>query len=139
MMLDVILRITTKMILPFILVFAFYVHFHADFGPGGGFQAGVIAAGMVFLYAIVFGIFAAEQIVPREMAHAMAPLGVLIYCTAGLPSFFYNQNFLDFDILAKSGDIGQHIGIIWVEVGVIVTVAGSMLSIFYALISRGRR
>ena len=41
--------IGTKLILPFILLFALYVQFHGDYGPGGGFQAGVIAAGMVIL------------------------------------------------------------------------------------------
>ncbi|MAI49711.1 MAG: cation:proton antiporter, partial [Rhodospirillaceae bacterium] len=39
-----VLRITTKLLFPFILLFALYVQFHGDFGPGGGFQAGVIFA-----------------------------------------------------------------------------------------------
>ena len=51
---DLILRIGAKLILPFILLFALYVQFHGDFGPGGGFQAGVISAAMVILYAIIF-------------------------------------------------------------------------------------
>ena len=33
------------------LLFALYVQFHGDFGPGGGFQAGVIAAAAIVLYA----------------------------------------------------------------------------------------
>ncbi len=41
MRLDVILRIATKLLLPFILLFGLYVQFHGDYGPGGGFQAGV--------------------------------------------------------------------------------------------------
>ena len=45
MSLDLILRVGTKLILPFILLFALYVQFHGDYGPGGGFQAGVITAG----------------------------------------------------------------------------------------------
>ncbi len=35
-----VLRVTTKLLMPFILLFALYVQFHGDFGPGGGFQAG---------------------------------------------------------------------------------------------------
>ena len=42
MKLDLILRVGAKLILPFILLFALYVQFHGDYGPGGGFQAGVI-------------------------------------------------------------------------------------------------
>ena len=60
MSLDLILRIGTKLILPFILLFALYVQFHGDYGPGGGFQAGVITAGMVILLAITFGLEAAQ-------------------------------------------------------------------------------
>ena len=34
--------------IPYILLFALYVQFHGDFGPGGGVQAGVIfAAGFI--------------------------------------------------------------------------------------------
>lgn len=135
---DVILRVTTKLVLPFILLFALYVHFHADFGPGGGFQAGVIAAGMVILYAIVFGLFAARKAVPPKLANALAPIGVVIFAAAGLPALMFNKNFLDYSVYASHADKGQHYGILLIEVGVIVTVAGSMLSIFYALVERGR-
>ena len=42
---DLILRVVGKLMIPFILLFALYVQFHGDLGPGGGFQAGVIIAG----------------------------------------------------------------------------------------------
>ncbi len=138
MRLDVILRITTKLILPFILLFGLYVHFHGDFGPGGGFQAGVIAAGMLILFSIIFGVYAAKQVVPEGVATFMVPLGILIYASAGIPALLVNQNYLNFGVLADHADHGQHIGILWVEVGVLTTVAGSMISIFYALVQRGR-
>ncbi|MEO5696510.1 MAG: MnhB domain-containing protein, partial [Burkholderiaceae bacterium] len=41
---DLILRVVAKLLIPFILLFGLYVQFHGDFGPGGGFQAGVILA-----------------------------------------------------------------------------------------------
>lgn len=135
---DVILRVTTKLVLPFVLLFGLYVHFHADFGPGGGFQAGVIAAGMVILYAIVFGVFAAKRAVPPKVVHAMGPLGVIIFAAGGLPALFFNQNYLNYSVLGPTTYKGQHYGVIWVEVGVIMAVAGAMLSIFYALVERGR-
>ncbi|MGB2254591.1 MAG: DUF4040 domain-containing protein, partial [Spongiibacter marinus] len=39
-----ILRIVSKVLIAPILLFALYVQFHGDYGPGGGFQAGVIFA-----------------------------------------------------------------------------------------------
>ena len=45
-----ILKVVGRLFIPFILLFAFYVQFHGDYGPGGGFQAGVIfAAAFVLL------------------------------------------------------------------------------------------
>ena len=70
MSLDLILRVGTKLILPFILLFALYVQFHGDYGPGGGFQAGVIAASVVILLAITFGLEAAHRIAPNRWWNA---------------------------------------------------------------------
>ena len=51
---NLVLRIGAKMLIPLILVFALYVQFHGESGPGGGFQAGVIFAAAFILYALVF-------------------------------------------------------------------------------------
>ena len=74
-----ILRIITKLLLPFILLFALYVQFHGDFGPGGGFQAGVIFAAGFILYAMVFGVQAAQRILPDGILRAGIAGGGLIY------------------------------------------------------------
>ena len=91
MSLDLILRVGTKLILPFILLFALYVQFHGDFGPGGGFQAGVITAGMVILLAITFGLEAAQRIAPQALVERMIPLGVLIYAGTGVAGLLHGQ------------------------------------------------
>ena len=52
-----VLRIIAKIIIPMILLFALYVQFHGDYGPGGGFQAGVIFAAGFILYGLVFGTY----------------------------------------------------------------------------------
>ena len=138
MKLDLILRITTKLVLPFILLFALYVHFHGDYGPGGGFQAGVIAAAMVILYSIVFGLDAAQRVIPKWLVERMVPVGVLLYAATGLPSLVFGMNYLDYSVLAHEAKHGRHLGILLVETGVIITVAGTMTAIFYAFVERGR-
>lgn len=138
MKLDVIFRVTTKVIVPFILVFALYVQFHGDFGPGGGFQAGVVAAGAVILYAIVFGVDAAKRMIPPAVVEFMIPLGVLIFAGVGVVSMLLGENYLNYSVLAHDGPHGQEYGIIAVEFGVLVTVSGTMVAVFYAFIGRGR-
>lgn len=138
MKLDVVLRIVSKLLLPFMLIFAFYVQFHADYGPGGGFQAGVAVAAAVILYAIMFGLDAAIRAVPMRLVEIMVPLGVLIFAGVGVASLFLGGNYLDYDVLLQDDKQGQHLGVILVEIGVLVSVAGTMLAIFYAFAGRGR-
>jgi multicomponent Na+:H+ antiporter subunit B len=138
MSLDLVLRIGTKLILPFILLFALYVQFHGDYGPGGGFQAGVITAGMVILVAITFGLNAAERIAPQWLVEAMIPLGVLIYAGTGVIGLLMGQNYLDYSVLSPEPAQGRHLGIFLVEAGVFVTVSGTMTALFYAFVDRGR-
>lgn len=138
MRLDLIFRVVTKIFIPFILVFALYVQFHGDFGPGGGFQAGVIAAAMVIFYAIIFGLEAAQRIVPPRAVELMVPTGVAIFAGVGVVSLLLGENYLNYSPLAHDSAHGQEYGILLVEFGVLVTVAGTMTTIFYCFIGRGR-
>ncbi len=138
MKLDVVLRVVVKLVLPFMLLFALYVQFHGELGPGGGFQAGVIAAGMMILYALIFGIRQAKQIVPQRLVELLVPTGVLIFTGTGVVSMLLGANFLDYSPLGPDSRHGQEYGIIAVELGVLITVASSMLAIFYAFVERGR-
>lgn len=127
----VILRIVVKLLLPAILIFALYVQFHGDYGPGGGFQAGVAAAAAIILYGMVFGIPAAREVVPQQVVYVMIPLGVLIFGGTGVLDLFLGANFLDYSPMGSHQESGQHLGILIVEAGVFVTVASTMVAIFY--------
>jgi multicomponent Na+:H+ antiporter subunit B len=138
MKLDVILRIGVKLILPFVLLFGLYVHFHGDYGPGGGFQAGVVGAAVVILYGLIFGIEAAKRLAPPALLERMVPLGVLVYVVTGLPAMFLGNRYLDYGVYAEPGSGNRTLGILLVETGVLITVFASMTVIFYALTERGR-
>ncbi len=135
---DIVLRITTKLILPFILVFALYVQFHGDYGPGGGFQAGVIAAAAIVLYSIIYGLPAAQRIAPPNIVRLLIPAGVGLFTGVGVVAMLMGGNFLNYSVLEHDPVGGQHLGILLVELGVLITVSGTMVSIFYAFAGRGR-
>lgn len=135
---DAILRIGTKLMVPFIFLFGLYVQFHGDFGPGGGFQAGVIAAAMMVLYTITFGLRAAQRVVPPVLLEFMIPLGVLIYAGTGVAGLLLGSNYLDYSVLEHDPVHGQELGILLVETGVLITVSATMTAIFYAFAGRGR-
>ena len=135
---NLILRLVSKSLIPLIIVFALYVQFHGDYGPGGGFQAGVIMSAAIILYALVFGLDAAEQIIPSTMLRILASLGALIYAGVGVVTLFLGGNYLDYSVLGETRVAGQHLGILLVELGVGMTVFAVMLIIFFAFAGRGR-
>lgn len=124
-----VLRVVSKLLIPHILLFAFYVQWHGDYGPGGGFQAGVIFAAAIILYALIFGLEAAERAVRPQLAHAGVAIGLLVYMGVGLVTMALGGAFLGYDQL---GHHGQHRGILLVELGVGITVASVMITIFYS-------
>lgn len=132
-------RVATKLIVPLILLFALYVQFHGDFGPGGGFQAGVIFGSGVILYSLTYGLHAARKIFPPWLLRLCISSGVLLYAGVGVVSLLLGGNFLDYDVLDHHDPVhGQHLGIFLVELGVGITVAGVMITIFFAFGWRGR-
>lgn len=134
---DIVLRVGAKLLIPFIALFALYVQFHGDFGPGGGFQAGVILAAAVILHALIFGLADARRVVPEPVVESMMAIGVLIYAGVGVAGLLLGGNFLDYFVLDPNPVHGQERGIFWVEAGVLVTVSGVMLKIFYMFADRG--
>jgi multicomponent Na+:H+ antiporter subunit B len=135
---DLVLRVVGKLLLPYILLFALYVQFHGDFGPGGGFQAGVIIAAALIFYALIYGLPAARKVMPEPLVESMMAVGVLIYGGVGLAGLLLGGNYLDYFVLDPDPVHGQERGIFWVEVGVATTVSGVMLKIFYMFTDRSR-
>lgn len=131
-----ILRIVSKILIPPIMLFALYVQFHGEYSPGGGFQAGVIFASSIILYAMLFGVEQARKAVSVPAVKILAALGVLIYGSVGIASMLNGGNYLDYSALFENDITGQHVGIIIIELGVGITVATAMILIFLTFARR---
>jgi multicomponent Na+:H+ antiporter subunit B len=134
-----ILRVVAKMLIPGILLFALYVQFHGDYGPGGGFQAGVIFAAGVILYGLVFGIENLRKFAPPAVVTFFIGLGLLIFAGVGVASMIMGGNYLDYGVFGHDFAEGQHLGILLVELGVGITVAAVMIMIFFLFADRAER
>ena len=64
---DPILRVCTKIIVGPIILFGLYVQFHGDYGPGGGFQAGVIVAAGFILHSLIFGLSEGRRLITQKL------------------------------------------------------------------------
>jgi len=131
-----VLQIVTKLIIPFVMLFALYVQFHGDYGPGGGFQAGVIFASAFILHGLIFGLQRTRRVITPAALRITMSVGVLIYLGTGILSMMLGGNLLDYGVLAHDAKHGQHWGIFAVELGVGVTVTAVMISLFYSFASK---
>ncbi len=130
---SLILREVCNFTIPAVMLYALYVQFHGDYGPGGGFQAGVIFAAAVILYALVYGRERVQRIFPTNIVRIFVSIGLLLYASVGVATMFMGGNFLDYDALLHDRQHAQHLGIFLIELGVGITVAAVMIVIFYAL------
>ncbi len=135
---NIILRAVAKLFIPLIMLFALYVQFHGDFGPGGGFQAGVIFAAAFILHALINGVEETQKIAKPSTVEVFVAIGVLLYAGTGVVALLKGGTFLDYGVLEHDPVHGQHLGILLVELGVGITVASVMITIFYVFAGRGR-
>ena len=133
----IVLRVVAKLLIPSILLFALYTQFHGDYGPGGGFQAGVIYTAAFILHTLVFGLENTKKIISPKLVQVLSAVGVMLYASVGFASIFLGGNFLEYGALIPStlahaaNPAGQHLGILLVELGVGITVSSVILTIFY--------
>ena len=128
---QVVPRVVAKLLIPYILLYALYVQWHGDYGPGGGFQAGVIFAAAIILYALIFDLRAAQRAIRPWVVGLLVPLGLLLYIGVGIVTILKGGVFLDYSVLDHDPVHGQHLGILLIELGVGTTVAAVMITIFY--------
>ncbi len=133
-----ILRVTTKLLFAPIILFALYVQFHGDYGPGGGFQAGVIFAVAFILHAFCYGLDETKKAVPQKALTVAMVIGLLFYVGTGVATMLLGANLLGYDSIDPDSThhAGQHYGILLVEWGVGMCVASTMMTIFYHFTGR---
>ena len=133
---EVIIRTVSRKLIPLILLFALYVQFHGDFGPGGGFQAGAIFSAGFILYSLIFGFDKLVAAVSPRLLELISVTGVLLYIGVGFLCMILGGEFLNYSVLGDTQVAGQHIGILLVEFGVFLSVFSVLLLIFYCFASR---
>ena len=125
---SIIVRTVSRILTPFIQLFALYVIMHGHSSPGGGFQGGVILGASIILLAISFGIEEAKARLSRTLLTVFTSLGVFIYGGIGVLCVILGANYLDYGILPVAEP--RSIGMLGVEIGVGITVMAVMVSIF---------
>lgn len=126
-----------RLLVPFIQIFALYVISHGHYGPGGGFQGGVILAASMMLLRLALGEEEEHRRFSPSTAATLASVGILVYAAAGVLPMAFGGAFLDYGHLPIPGLVGSELrslGILIVETGVSMVVWGTLVIIFDYLI-----
>lgn len=139
---DIIIQTVTRLLTPFVQLFALYVIAHGHYSPGGGFQGGCILGASFILMAVANDISFVKKRLPERLNTALISAGVLAYAGIGLACLLLGANFLDYGILHKVLPVdavkARALATLGVEIGVGITVMAVMVSIFLNLLSGGR-
>ena len=127
-----VLHVVARLLIPLIMLFALYVQFHGDYGPGGGFQAGVIFSVGFILYGLIYGVDKLREVINPTLIRTCAAAGVLLYAGVGVAGMLSGGEFLNYSVLAEDPVAGQHLGILIIEFGVGLTVASTMTVLLFA-------
>jgi multicomponent Na+:H+ antiporter subunit B len=135
---SVVVQTFVRVLAPLVQVFAIYVLFFGHDSPGGGFQAGVMLGASYVLVALALGREALTRRVNERVCLALAAGGVLIYLGTGLVPMLLGANFLDYGALPVGESVprARYYGILFVETGVGVGVAATLVLLFCRLADR---
>jgi multicomponent Na+:H+ antiporter subunit B len=140
---DLIIKTASRLIIPFIQIFALYVIAHGHHSPGGGFQGGVILGASVILFAISFDLRTSIKRVSEKASSFICTAGIFIYAVTGAICLLFGANFLDYSALAAllgtDPVTARSHGILIVEIGVGMAVMTVMVTLYYNLASAGRQ
>ncbi|MBE9541201.1 MAG: hypothetical protein IMF01_02695 [Proteobacteria bacterium] len=138
---DIITRTVSRVLVPFIQIYALYVIMHGHHSPGGGFQGGVILGASYILYLITHGLEDAKKRMSELKAGLLSTFGILLYSGIGLLCLIMGRNYLDYGGLSTLLKVipaqARSLGILGIEIGVGLAVMAVMFSVFFDISTGG--
>lgn len=130
-----IVRRTASLLVPLVQLFALYVLFFGQYGPGGGFVAGVLFAASIVLGLLVFGTASPMGVRARRLLSADGG-GLALFVAVGGLGLIGGGEFLNYSEMPVPGLEGasrRYAGILATQLGVAMDVAVAAVSIVFSL------
>ena len=93
-------------IMPFILVYMFYIIFHGHLSPGGGFQGGVLMVAVVVFLYLGHGYKTTVNALSLHFMHGAEGFASILYVCFAMIGVAYAGNFC-YNALSDLGNIGE--------------------------------
>ncbi len=137
---DQIVRVVSRIIIPFIQVYGVFVVMHGHLSPGGGFPGGAILGASIILYTLAYGAEAGSQMISHSTSKWLESGAILLFVAVGLVGIAAGQSFLTNQAAGFSmGELGNilsagFIPIITIAIG--VKVASTMITLFHTMVDK---
>ncbi|MEA3494120.1 MAG: MnhB domain-containing protein [Candidatus Margulisiibacteriota bacterium] len=133
-----IVKVFTRKLFPFILLYGCYLISHGHLSPGGGFQGGVIFGSALILLGLVEGVALAEKRFKEDFLSLAKNIGMLIFILVGFTGMILGYSFLS-DFLPQ-GEVGTVPGaglILFLNLTIGFMVGTGIAVIFYRMVRHG--
>lgn len=135
---DQIVRITSRLVVPFIQVYGIYVILNGHLTPGGGFSGGAIFGASLVLIALSFNLEVGVKQISHHTASILESGGALGYALTGLFALFLGGRYLanqsaGFPI-GEAGQLFSSGAILVITVFVGIKVSSTIVTLFYNII-----
>jgi len=135
---DQIVRITSRLVAPFIQVYGIYVILHGHLSPGGGFSGGAIFGASLVLVALSFNLEVGAKQISHDTASVLESGGALGFVLTGLISVALGANFLANRAagfpMGEAGEFFSAGAIFIITVFLGIKVASTIVTLFYNII-----
>jgi multicomponent Na+:H+ antiporter subunit B len=100
------LKLVSLILIPMVVAFGFYLVFHGQLTPGGGFQGGVVLAAGPIAILIAGRYLSMKRLAPKRFAERADAIGAVAYALIGLGGLVFAGAFMkDFLPLGSSGKL----------------------------------
>lgn len=132
------MRITSRLVAPFIQIYGIYVILHGHLSPGGGFSGGAIFGASLVLIALSFNLEAGVKQISHQTASILESGGVFGYVLTGLVAIVLGGNYLANRAagfpMGQAGQLFSGGAILIITVFVGIKVASTIVTLFYNII-----
>ncbi len=129
----IILRVTSKIILPLLLMFSVFLLLRGHYLPGGGFVGGLVASIAFVLHSFANGLTETRKI-QRVSTKALMPLGLAMSLASALLPILIGDAYLTVVWYPKALPvIGRFGTALFFDLGVYLVVFGATLTIIFGI------
>jgi len=133
-----VVRIFTRKLFPFMLLYGCYLISHGHLSPGGGFQGGVILGSAIILFGLVEGVSFVQRRFKEELLSAAKNIGMLVFVSLGFGGMILGGSFLsDFIPRGEIGTVPSAGLILYLNLTIGFMVGTGIAVVFYRLVRFG--